>query len=78
MGANYKYSPQAKVDLEENVTVTEGSSYTFTMFTGETPSWNNTYQWYNAWNQAIPDATSRTYTIENVTVTIIIYMKFIQ
>jgi len=62
----YTYSPQAKVDLEETVNVIQGSSYTFNVFTDDYFSTNNTYQWYDAWDVPIADATSRTYTIPNV------------
>ncbi|WP_308993696.1 immunoglobulin domain-containing protein [Mariniflexile litorale] len=61
----YVYSPQAKVDLEETINLTEGSSYTFTT---SLSSANNSYQWYKD-GVAISGATSKDYTINTLGLT---------
>ncbi len=59
----YNYSPQAKVDQEEDRNVLLGTSQTFTTSLSST---NNSYQWYKD-GVAILDATSREYIINEVT-----------
>ena len=60
----YFYSPQAKVDQPEIISITEGDNYTLTT---SLSSPNNSYQWYKD-DVAITGATSKDYTITNATI----------
>ncbi|NHF58986.1 hypothetical protein FK220_006525 [Flavobacteriaceae bacterium TP-CH-4] len=62
--SNYLFSPQAKVDLEETLSVPENESITFTSTALTSP--NNSYQWFKD-GVAIPGATSKDYVISNAT-----------
>lgn len=59
---NYNYSPQAKVDQEETLNVTEGG--TITLSSQDLTSENNRYQWYKN-GEAIDGATNKEYIISN-------------
>ena len=58
----YQYTPQAKVDQVESLSVEENASITLT--TNALTSPNNSYQWYKD-GVAIPDATSKELVISN-------------
>ncbi|WP_282162860.1 leucine-rich repeat domain-containing protein [Ulvibacterium marinum] len=58
------YSPQAKVDSEETLSVPENESITLTTTSLSSP--NNSYQWFKD-GVAIPGATAKDYEIENAT-----------
>lgn len=58
------YSPQAKVDSEETLSVPENESITLTGTTLSSP--NNSYQWFKD-GVAIPGATAKDFEIENAT-----------
>jgi Leucine-rich repeat (LRR) protein len=60
----YLFSPQAKVDLEETLSVPENESITLTGTTLSSP--NNSYQWFKD-GVAIPGATAKDYEIEDAT-----------
>ena len=60
----YAYSPQAKVDVEEALSVTENGSITLTS-TALTSS-NNSYQWYKD-GVAIAGETNKDLVISNAT-----------
>ncbi|WP_175288732.1 leucine-rich repeat domain-containing protein [Flagellimonas eckloniae] len=62
----YNYSPQAKVDQEETLSVAENGSITLT--STALTSTNNSYQWYKD-GVAISGATSKDYVISNATAT---------
>jgi len=62
VGANFNYSPQAKVDEVEAKSVVSGQSITLT--TTVLTSENNSYQWFKD-GAAISGATSKDYVIEN-------------
>ncbi len=67
-GSQFVYSPQAKVDQSEVLSVAPGQSITLTS-TALTSN-NNSYQWYKTVNgvaTAIAGATSKEFTISNVT-----------
>ncbi|WP_064967128.1 leucine-rich repeat domain-containing protein [Tenacibaculum ovolyticum] len=59
----FSYSPQAKVDIEETLSVELGKSITLT--SAVLASLNNSYQWYKD-GVAIAGATSKNFTISNV------------
>ncbi|WP_158594718.1 Ig-like domain-containing protein [Ulvibacterium marinum] len=61
---NYSFSPQAKVDSEETLSVPENESITLTTTSLSSP--NNSYQWFKD-GVAIPGATAKDYEIENAT-----------
>ena len=60
----YVYSPQAKVDLEETLSVTENGSITLT--STALTSANNSYQWYKD-GVAIAGETNKDLVISNAT-----------
>ncbi|WP_396591859.1 immunoglobulin domain-containing protein [Allomuricauda sp. R78024] len=62
----YAFSPQAKVDIEETLSVVENGSITLT--STALTSTNNSYQWYKD-GVAIAGATSKDYVISNATAT---------
>ncbi len=59
---SFKYSPQAKVGVIENITKTVGSSVTFSVTVGGTA---NQYQWFKD-DERIPGATSTSYSISGL------------
>ncbi|NER18076.1 immunoglobulin domain-containing protein [Spongiivirga citrea] len=62
----FTYQPQADIDLEQTLTVTEEDPVTFTVEATQSP--NNIYQWRKD-GINIVGATNRTYTINNVAIT---------
>ncbi|MFH6988803.1 leucine-rich repeat domain-containing protein [Flavobacterium collinsii] len=69
MSVYFEYAPQAKTDQEEILNLKPGQSTNFTMYTDGIYTSNDTYQWYKGTSPngiLISGATSRTYTISNI------------
>ncbi|WP_127340755.1 PKD domain-containing protein [Flavobacterium cupreum] len=67
--SNYSYPHQVFVDEEKTIVKNSGESVTFTMYEDGRFTPNDTYQWYHFHGNttiAVPGATSRTLTVENI------------
>ena len=62
----FSYSNQAKTDSEKTITKTVGETQTLTMYEDNRFTPTDTYQWYKN-GQIISGATSREYTLSNLT-----------
>ncbi len=62
----FLYSPQAKTDTEKTIAGGIGGTITLSMYEDGRFTLADTYQWYKN-GQAIPGATSRQYTLSNLT-----------